>query len=185
MGKAEFVRLHEVDNVDNIMRTIRSIHIKCRQSKGETSWYTDERRYRFVSTILKRFGDRKRLDLVFLKLNDKIIAYYLGFLYNNIVYFWNTGFDPEFSHVSPGKLLLHYWIKDSFAEGYREFDFMVGEESYKSKWTSPIRQNYELFIFKNTARSNLLKCYYTYKPMLRKNPYLRKIGHGMISMIKG
>lgn len=183
-GKAEFVRLHEVDDVDNVMRTIKSIHVKCRQSKGETSWYTDERRYRFVSMILKRFSYRKWLDLVFLKLDGRIIAYYLGFLYDNVVYFWNTGFDPEFSQVSPGKLLLHYWIEDSFAEGCREFDFMVGEESYKSKWTSPVRQNYELFMFKNTVRSNLLKCYYTYKPMLRKNSYLRKIGHGMISMMK-
>ena len=184
IGKAEFVRLHQIDNVTDTMNVIKSIHIKCRQSKGQTSWYTDERRFRFVSLILKRFGDRKWLDLVFLKLNGKIIAYYLGFVYDNIVYFWNTGFDPEFSKVSPGKVLLHYWIKDSFTEGYREFDFMVGEESYKRHWTSPVRSNYELFIFKNTLRSNLLKGYYTCKPILKKNPYLRKIGAGIKSKIK-
>ena len=177
MGKADFIRLHEVDDVKNTMSIIKSIHVKCRRAKGEISWYTDEKRYRFVSLILKRFGDRKWLDIVFLKLNDRIVAYYLGFVYDNIVYFWNTGFDPEFSRISPGKLLLHHWIKDSFAEGNREFDFMVGEESYKLQWTSRMRPNYEIFIFKNTVRSNLLKCYYSYKPILKKNPCLRKIGH--------
>lgn len=184
IGKAEFIRLHEVDDVTDTLGIIKSIHVKCRRAKGEISWYTDEKRFRFVSLILKRFGDRKWLDIVFLKLNDRVIAYYLGFVYDNIVYFWNTGFDPEFSKVSPGKLLLHYWIKDSFAEGYREFDFMVGEDPYKFQWTSHMRPNYEFFIFKNTVRSNLLKCYYTYKPILKKNPYLRKIGHGIRSRIK-
>jgi len=184
MGKAEFIRLHEVDDVTDTLGIIKSIHVKCRRANGEISWYTNEKRFRFASLILKRFSDRKWLDIVFLKLNDRVIAYYLGFIYDNIVYFWNTGFDPEFSQVSPGKLLLHYWIKDSFAEGYREFDFMVGEEPYKLQWTSPMRPNYELFVFKNTARSNLLKCYYTYKPILKKNPYLRKIGAGIKGRIK-
>jgi len=184
MGKAEFVRLHETDNVMNILHIIKSIHVKCRQAKGEISWYTDEKRLRFVSLILERFGDRKWLDIVFLKLNDRIVAYYLGFVYDNVVYFWNTGFDPEFSRVSPGKLLLHHWIKDSFAAGYREFDFMVGQEPYKFQWTNHVRSNYELFLFKNTARSHLLKCYYTCKPVLKKNPYIRKIGAGIKSRIK-
>jgi CelD/BcsL family acetyltransferase involved in cellulose biosynthesis len=184
MGKVEFIRLHEVEDVMDTLYVIKSIHVKCRRAKGEISWYTDNKRFSFVSLILERFGDRKWLDLVFLKLNGRIIAYYLGFMYDNIVYFWNTGFDPEFSKVSPGKLLLHHWIKESFADGYREFDFMVGEESYKRQWTSPTRPNYEFFIFKNTIRSNLLKCYYTYKPILKKNPYLRKIGHGIKNRIR-
>lgn len=183
MGKAEFVRLHELDDVVETLNIIKSIHVKCRQSKGDISWYTNEKRFELASMILKRFSDRKRLDLVFLKLNGRIIAYYLGFIYNNIVHFWNTGFDPDFSQVSPGKLLLHYWIKDSFEKGYKQFDFMVGEESYKSQWTNLVRPNYELFLFKNTARSSLLKCYYDYKPVLKKNPYLRKIGTGIKSRI--
>ena len=182
-GKAEFVRLHELDDVAQILNIIKSIHVKCRQSKGGISWYTNGRRFELASLILRQFSNRKWLDLVFLKLNDRIIAYYLGFIYNSIVHFWNTGFDPEYSHVSPGKLLLHYWIKDSFEKGYKQFDFMVGEEPYKFQWTSLVRPNYELFLFRNTARSSLLKCYYDYKPVLKKNPYLRKIGAGIKSRI--
>jgi CelD/BcsL family acetyltransferase involved in cellulose biosynthesis len=184
LGKAEFVRLHEVDDVDDTLKTIRSIHVKCREALGGTSWYADDRRFRFASLILKRFGDRKWLDVVFLKLDGKVIAYYLGFAYGNVVYFWNTGYDPEFSRVSPGKLLLHYWIQDSFAAGCREFDFMVGEEPYKLQWTNTVRPNHELFVFKHTARSRLLKCYYVVKPVLKRNRYLTKIGAGIRSRTK-
>jgi CelD/BcsL family acetyltransferase involved in cellulose biosynthesis len=184
MGKAEFVRLHEVDDVPDTLGMIKEIHVKCRRARGEISWYTNENRFRFASLILKRFSERKWLDIVYLKLNGKIVAYYFGFVYDNIVYFWNTGFDPEFSSVGPGKLLLHYWIQDSFARGYSQFDFMVGEEPYKLQWTSTTRPNYELFVFKNTARSHLLKRYYTYKPVLKKNPYLRKVGAKIRSRIQ-
>jgi CelD/BcsL family acetyltransferase involved in cellulose biosynthesis len=184
MGKAEFIHLHKVDDVTNTLGIIKSIHEKCQGAKGEISWYTNDKRFRFVSLILKRFGDRKWLDIVFFKLNEKIIAYYLGFVYDNVVYFWNTGFDPEFSKMSPGKLLLHHWIKDAFEAGYKEFDFMVGEEPYKFQWTSRTRPNYELFLFKDTVRSRLLKGYYTFKPILKKNPYIKKIGAGIKSRIK-
>lgn len=183
MGRAEFVRLHEVDDIDGILETLKAIHVKCRQMQGGRSWYIDPRRLAFASRVLKRFGDRQWLDLVLLKLNGRVIAYYLGFAYRSKVYFWNTGFDPEFSEVSPGKLLLHHWIKDSFAQGYREFDFMVGEEPYKRQWTNAVRPNYELFVFKKTVRSRLFQCYHAYKPVLQRNRYLRAIGAGVKSRI--
>lgn len=34
MGKVEFVRLHEVDDVTDTLDTIKSIHVKCRQAQG-------------------------------------------------------------------------------------------------------------------------------------------------------
>lgn len=176
LGKAEFLRLHKIDDVDDTLKTIRSIHVKCRAAQGGTSWYVNDRRFRLASLILQRFGDRRWLDVVFLKLDGRVIAYYLGFAYGNVVYFWNTGYDPEFSRVSPGKLLLHYWIQDSFAAGYREFDFMVGEEPYKLQWTTTVRPNHELFVFKRTARSRLLQCYYVVKPVLKRNRYITRIG---------
>jgi CelD/BcsL family acetyltransferase involved in cellulose biosynthesis len=184
MGTAEFVRLHQVEDVPATLNTVKSIHIKCQQAKGETSWFTDEKRFRFTSLILERLGERKWLDIVFLKLNDRIIAYYLGFVYAGVVYFWNTGYDPEFSKQSPGKLLLHYWIKDSFERGYKAFDFMVGTEPYKLQWTNRMAPNYEILGAQRTVRSNLLKYYYKYKPILKRNPYLRKIGIVVRSTMK-
>ncbi len=183
MGKVEYVRLCDVDDVTGLLDTIRSVHIKCRQAQGGTSWYADARRFRFASLVLERFGACKSLDLALLKLDDRVIAYYVGLIHDDVVYFWNTGFDPECARVSPGKLLLHYAIEDSFRRGYAGFDFMVGEEPYKLEWTSSVRPNYELCVFKNTVRSRLFKCYHVYKPLLKKNRYLRRIRAGMQNKI--
>ena len=181
MGKVEFVRLRNVDDVADTLDIIKAIHVKCRGAKGGPSWYTNEKRFKFASLILKQFGDRKWLDILFLKLNGSVIAYHIYFLYNNVVYWWNTGFDPEFSRLGPGKLLLQHGLQDSFAKRHKEFDFMVGEESYKLRWTGLTRPNYEVFVSKHTVRSQLLKCCHTYKPIMKKNPYLRKMVVGIKS----
>lgn len=184
MEKAELIHLHKVEDITGTLDIIKSIHVKCRQAKGETSLYADENKFKFVSMIMKQFSDRKWLDIVFLKLNDRIIAYSLGFVYDNTVSYWNAGFDPEFSKLSPGKMLLYHWIRDSFEAGYREFDFMIGEEPYKFQWTSRVRPNYEFLLFNNTMRSNLLKCYYKNKLLLKKNPYIQKIGSRIMNRVK-
>ncbi len=179
MGEVEFVRLHEVADAAEVLDTIGPVHRKCRQAQGGRSLYDNTRWCRFASLILERFGARKALDLVLLKLSGRVIAYYFGFVYDHVVYFWNTGFDPAFATVSPGKLLLHHAIQDSFREGYHGFDFMVGEEPYKLQWTSTVRPNYELFAFKNTVRSHLLRCYQVHKP------FLKKIGAGIGARVRG
>lgn len=177
MGKVEFVRLHHVEDTAGVLNTIKSIHMKCRHAQGGASLFANARRFRLASLVAARFGARGALDLAFLKLQDRVIAYYFGFVYDKVVYFWNTGFDPEFSTVSPGKLLLHHALEDSFRERYRGFDFMVGEEPYKLQWTTLVRPNYELLVFKKTVRSSILQCYHACKPLLQK------VGTGMRSRI--
>lgn len=179
VGKVQFVRIHEIDEVAPALEIIKSIHIKCRQAQGGTSWFADAQRYRFASLVLERFSRHQWLDVVYLMLDGQVIAYYLGFAYNNVVHFWNTGFNPAFSQFSPGKVLLYHWLQDSFAQGYREFDFMVGEEPYKLQWTDAVRPNYEIFLFKKTVRSQILRCCHTHSPVFKKNRYLRKMARGI------
>ena len=179
MGTVECVRFHDVADAAEVLDIIGLVHRKCRQAQGGGSLYDNTRWCRFASLILERFGARKFLDLVLLRLSGRVIAYYFGFVYDNVVSFWNTGFDPAFATVSPGKLLLHHAIQDSFREGYDEFDLMVGEEPYKLQWTSTVRPNYELFAFKNTMRSHLLRCYQVHKP------FLKKIGAGIGARVRG
>lgn len=181
MGKVEFVRFHDVDgdDVSNVLDTIKSLHIQCRQVQGGASIFSDAKRTRLVSLVLERFSARRALDLALLKLDGRVIAYYLGFVHDGVVHYWNTGFDPALAAVSPGTAILYYGIQDSFEQGYRGFDFMVGEEPYKLQWTSTARPNYELFAFKNTVRSHLLRCYQVHKPLLKK------IGAGIDARIRG
>jgi len=77
-------------------------------------------------------------------------------------------------NVGAGQLMYRHWIHDCFVREYKEVNFMVGSEPHKLRWTSLMRPNYEIFVFKNNIRSRLLKHCYNIKPVLKKYPTLQK-----------
>jgi len=42
--------------------------------------------------------------------------------------------DDEFSHISPGEMIIHLTVKDCAERGVEQFDFGRGEERYKTSW---------------------------------------------------
>lgn len=85
----------------------------------------------FFQDILKTFWKEKTLSLCFMKLNGKNIAAAVLFEYKNQVLLYNSGFDPEYSRLSPGFLLKAFLIKHAIEEKKSRFDFLRGNERYK------------------------------------------------------
>jgi CelD/BcsL family acetyltransferase involved in cellulose biosynthesis len=78
--------------------------------------------------------NHKSLQLAFLTIGGKKAAAYLNFDFNNRIWVYNSGIDPQFFEHSPGWLLLIHLIKWSIENGRFEFDFMRGNEDYKYKF---------------------------------------------------
>jgi CelD/BcsL family acetyltransferase involved in cellulose biosynthesis len=74
------------------------------------------------------------LQLAFLTIGGKKAAAYLNFDYNNHIWVYNSGIDPQFYEHSPGWVLLIHLIKWSIENTRFEFDFMRGNEDYKYKF---------------------------------------------------
>jgi len=51
--------------------------------------------------------------------------------FNNIVHLYNSGYDPQFSSLAPGLVLLGFCIKKACLDGCSEYDFLRGTERYK------------------------------------------------------
>ena len=49
-------------------------------------------------------------------------------------YFYQSGFDPSQSSISPGTLLVAHTIQRAIEEGLTHFDFLRGDEPYKRRW---------------------------------------------------
>lgn len=49
-------------------------------------------------------------------------------------YFYQSGFDPRYSSLSPGTLLVAHTVRKSIEEGRTRFDFLRGDEPYKRRW---------------------------------------------------
>jgi len=46
-------------------------------------------------------------------------------------YLYNSAFDPEMIHLSPGNVMLSHLIERAIDQGKRVFDFLKGDETYK------------------------------------------------------
>jgi CelD/BcsL family acetyltransferase involved in cellulose biosynthesis len=52
---------------------------------------------------------------------------------------WSGGFLPEAEEYSPGKLLVAEQLRQSFALGLEEYDWLRGPEPYKARWATDSR----------------------------------------------
>jgi CelD/BcsL family acetyltransferase involved in cellulose biosynthesis len=64
---------------------------------------------------------------------DAIAAYY-GFLHRRRAFYYLSGFDPAWSALSPGTLIVAHAMTEALAEGATAFDFLRGAEPYKYRW---------------------------------------------------
>jgi len=74
------------------------------------------------------------LQIVFLKNEDQYLAAFLNFDYQNKIWVYNSGIDPDYYSLSPGWVLLAYLIQWAQEKGRAELDFMRGTETYKYRF---------------------------------------------------
>jgi len=111
----------------------------------------------FLTEILLLFHDKGWLRFWVMESESRLMSYIIGFVYKKIFYYWNLGYDPEFSACSPGRLLLINVLKHCFNEQILEFDFMRGEERYKEHWATDVRYNIKLEIFHSKWHLGLMR----------------------------
>jgi CelD/BcsL family acetyltransferase involved in cellulose biosynthesis len=86
------------------------------------------------------------LQIIFLKAGNKRIAGYMNFDYDNSIWAYNAGFNPEYSALSPGWLIMVEMIDWSIKNGRKMFDFMRGGEEYKYRFGAVDRFVHKLVI---------------------------------------
>ena len=62
-----------------------------------------------------------------------------GFVGDDTIYYYQGGFEPELADESPGWLSLAASLRLAIDQGYRSYDFLRGDESYKSSWRTVAR----------------------------------------------
>jgi CelD/BcsL family acetyltransferase involved in cellulose biosynthesis len=93
------------------------------------------------------------VSLTTLHLQDRLAAYVLCFVDGDVHRMWNTRFDPAWDRFSPGKLAMEASVEHALAAGCSGYDFMRGEERYKSGFANESVVVQDLFASSGRARS--------------------------------
>jgi len=85
----------------------------------------------FFRAIAQTMAEARMLRFGVLEISKKPVAAVMCFDYNQKVYLYNSGYNPEYGYISVGLLSKLLSIKDSIERGKKVYDFLKGPEEYK------------------------------------------------------
>jgi CelD/BcsL family acetyltransferase involved in cellulose biosynthesis len=119
--------------------------------------------------LLDTLGPRGWVYIALMELDDRPVAWQLGFRCGKKLWDYSTAYDHTFSRLSPGTMLVNAVLDYGFSHGYNELDFLRGEESYKARWSTGVHQSYWLRIWSRNWISRAHALFYLdLKPAVRR-----------------
>ncbi len=106
-----------------------------RASRPDKNEFMNAEMQVFFRRMGRRMFDAGLLSLFFLTLNGQKAAALFSFTHDRRYLLYNSGYDPAiYAHLSPGWAILAYAVQYAIVTGHRVFDFMQGDEEYKSRF---------------------------------------------------
>lgn len=129
----------------------------------------------FYRTLFATLGPRQRMYAALLELDGVLAAYEWGFRSGRKILAYNKAYRSEYRKFSPGTMLVPAVLDFGYENGYTEYDFVRGEESYKWRWATGSRPAWRVRIWQKSVRGRMARnIFFRAKPrMLRALSALR------------
>ncbi|MBI2400019.1 MAG: GNAT family N-acetyltransferase, partial [Deltaproteobacteria bacterium] len=138
-------------------------------SKGIDSTFNGEKLLSLHKAASMSLSGKGRLWLRFLQRDGTKIAAFYGFELGGRLFYYQFGIDPHWEPWSPGTVLMYNVIEEAFSKGLHEFDFLRGDEAYKSDWANKRRTLYSMKSYRKSIRGNLSRTAFRSMDFLKKN----------------
>ena len=137
--KRKLRRLWKADNVDyrcvkvsqdvrSFLDTFLKLFSLSQEDKANFMTTQMESFFRSLAEAMAKIG---LLRAGILEVDELPVAMILGFDYSNVMYLYNSAYDPNYSYLSVGLLSKVLCIKESIQRGNKKWDFLKGGEPYK------------------------------------------------------
>ena len=132
-----FRRSEDRSELVNDMTTMFELH---ERRFGRSSLLLDPRAQAFHRTFAEAASRHDWLRLAFMEIDGKPVAASYGWNVGGRYGDYNGGFHPDWAKTSVGLLLMVHTLRCAFEEGANEYDFLLGDESYKSRFSEDRRR---------------------------------------------
>jgi CelD/BcsL family acetyltransferase involved in cellulose biosynthesis len=138
-----------VENLSDFMDDLFRLHGDRWTHAGQSGVLSDDRVRQFHLAAAPALLSSGILRLYRMRLDGRTIAAIYTLYHRDSVFCYLQGFDPRFSHLSPGTQLMFGTIQDAVRLGMRRFDFLRGEEAYKLHWRPEGEPTYRVELARN------------------------------------
>jgi CelD/BcsL family acetyltransferase involved in cellulose biosynthesis len=158
-GRLQFIRLESAKDKSEFIDKIFKLHVKRWEHEQGISKFIQDKIRAFISELVMVAPE---MILYALLLDDRFIAYQLGFSQKDVFYDWNKSYDPEFSRYSVGNVLMGLILKDLIEKKFQKYNQMRGDYQWKRRWMTDEETvtNYQFLAGSSRVRGYLGERYY-------------------------
>jgi CelD/BcsL family acetyltransferase involved in cellulose biosynthesis len=115
-------------------------------------WFFDPANHRLLSEALTATD---AIQVWIARFQGQAIAFLVNFVTTERVMYYQGAYREEFRRYYPGGILHFHAIRAAWQSGLREYDFLIGNEEYKSGWSTGTHPQRYVSLFPNTPRGRL------------------------------
>jgi CelD/BcsL family acetyltransferase involved in cellulose biosynthesis len=114
------------------------LHERRRTSVGEIGCFSHEQFTAFLFDVARRMHACGQLRLQWIEVDGTPVAVDFSVSGSQCVYGYQCGINPDYSKLRPRTLMMAANFQQAIHDGYREFDFLRGDEDYKTHWAAQL-----------------------------------------------
>jgi CelD/BcsL family acetyltransferase involved in cellulose biosynthesis len=133
-------RTQRSEELDADLDSLFRLHGARWAQRGDTSSFAKPAVRSFHAEFASAALERGWLRFHLLEVDGVPIAANYGWLIGTRWSYLQAGLDPAWSRYSPGFLLLAETIREAIGEGASEYDLLLGDEAYKSRFATSTRR---------------------------------------------
>ena len=134
--------------LDAAFERLAELHRKRWTGRTEVPGFSTDAYRGFHRSVMHALLPQGRLRLMALETDGATFGMLYGLKHRGTFFFFQAGFDPDYSALSPGDVLLGYAVEHAINDGCSVFDMLKGDHDYKRHFFQENRQNLEIQAFR-------------------------------------
>lgn len=179
-GNLEFKTCTTQDEARDYLDIFFQQHIHRRSFTDYPSQFLDNRQQEFYRELVQTLMPKEWLIFSVLMFNGAPIAFHFGFEYGDRLIWYKPSFDVAYSKQSPGEVLLSYLLQYAMDRELDEFDFSIGEEQYKYRYTNHVRRNFDIYAYQSLMPYYVNHLWSDAKARIKKRPTVARVGRRVL-----
>jgi CelD/BcsL family acetyltransferase involved in cellulose biosynthesis len=171
-GGYQVFHLSNKSDIDGYVPLFFDQHI---QRWNGTSQFINENERQFYWELVSQGAEAGWLVFTVVLSCGSPIAFHFGFSYNKKFIWYKPSFEISLSKYSPGEVLLKELLDFAVSRQLEEFDFTVGDEAFKLRFSNKVKRNVSLRFFKNRVDYLIVKTLETSKVLMKDHRMTRPV----------
>ena len=133
-GSLQIRRATSVNEACTMLGALAVLHQRTWTARGHSGAFANPKFIRFHRALIARAWPSGEIDILEISAGHTVIGYLYNFCHRGKVLTYQSGFDyaSATAHEKPGVTSHHLAIKHYQERGYSRYDFLAGEDRYKS-----------------------------------------------------